>query len=207
MYKQSQVAFIDTETTGLHPEACEVWEIAIIVDGELHHWQNRVSGRAQIDDWVKNPENSRFTTEYDKWSALTPAETSERLIELLGPKDDERYGRHLVGACPWFDSERLHRLIRTYNLDYYGKADHPWHYHLLDVECLALGYLKGAWDDGSEFLQLGFPNEGNVEFPMKSEELSKMIGVEPPPKSERHTAVADAYWAKAIFEKVFGDGQ
>lgn len=186
-YKKSQVAFIDTETTGLHPDHHEIWDIAIIVDDEEHCWQNKLSqaGLILVDDWVR--ENTRFSTDYNHETAIWPWETAERLEKLLK-------GRHLVGACPWFDSERLHSIYRRHMQE----TNHPWHYHLLDVECLALAdYIDRVADARGDFIDL--------DLPIKSDDLSRMIGVEPP--EDRHTAIGDARWAKQIFEKIFGEGE
>lgn len=87
-------------------------------------------------------------------------------------------GRHLVGAVISFDEERLRKLLRA------NGACPEWHYHLVDCEALAAGRLGMAppWD---------------------SEELSRKVGVEPD-RFDRHTALGDARWAKAIYEAVMG---
>jgi DNA polymerase III epsilon subunit-like protein len=89
-------------------------------------------------------------------------------------------GRHLVGAVVSFDEERLRKFLRA------NDACPAWHYHLVDVEAFAAGAL-------------------GVEPPWNSEELSRMVGIEPG-DFERHTALGDARWAKAIYEAVLGYG-
>lgn len=85
-------------------------------------------------------------------------------------------GRHIVGAVPSFDAAFLTRFLHKY-----GQAA-TWHYHLVDVEALAAG-------------KLGIPP------PWDSEDLSNAVGVKPE-LYDRHTALGDARWAKAIYEAV-----
>lgn len=85
-------------------------------------------------------------------------------------------GLHLAGAVVSFDEERLRKLLRA------NGACPEWHYHLVDVEALAAGALS-------------------IEPPWESKELSQAIGVDPG-DFDRHTALGDARWAKAIYEAV-----
>jgi hypothetical protein len=71
-----------------------------------------------------------------------------------------------------------------------------WHYHLIDVENLAVGYLAGV---GVATRQVGAPKP-----PWDSEELSRLVGVEPPSEEERHTALGDARWAMRLYDVVMG---
>jgi hypothetical protein len=96
-------------------------------------------------------------------------------------------GRHLVGAVVSFDEERLRKLLRA------NGACPEWHYHLIDVEALAVGWIAGADQEAAR-----------LALPWKSDDLSRAIGVEPPSDEERHTALGDARWAKAIYEKIVG---
>jgi DNA polymerase III epsilon subunit-like protein len=85
-------------------------------------------------------------------------------------------GCHLAGAVISFDEERLRYLLRA-------NGECPlWHYHLVDVEAFAAGKLGLAppWD---------------------SDELSQQVGVDPG-QFDRHSALGDARWAKAIYEAV-----
>lgn len=86
-------------------------------------------------------------------------------------------GQHLVGAVPSFDAAFLDVFLRRHSFV------PAWHYHLVDVEALAAGKL-------------------GIEPPWDSEELSEKLGVEPD-RFDRHTALGDARWARAIYEAVF----
>jgi hypothetical protein len=87
-----------------------------------------------------------------------------------------------------------------------------WHYHVIDVEALAAGYLAAIRQDAAELGYHDRPDtpqyehEGNLEIarlPWKSDSLSRAVGVEPD-DFDRHTALGDARWAKAIYEAVMG---
>lgn len=197
-YDQNQVAFIDIETTGLDPEYQPIWEIAVIVDGVEHVWQQRIphwrmwtpETHPQIDAWVL--ENTGLRERYDDATALNPWDSIAQLESLVK-------GRHLVGACPWFDSERLHRAQLA-------ETDHRsllWHYHLIDVENLAIGFLAGASAYGDGLTERW--GDGIVDvLPWDSAALSFRLGVDPADFEPKHSALADARWAKALYEKIMG---
>lgn len=198
-YDPSKVAFVDTETTGLDPERHRVWEVAVIVDGDEHVWQQQLAGNPRccndeacpynwrdVDLWVL--EHTGIMDRYDHATALAPWESIMRFVNLTR-------GRHLVGACPWFDSERLHRALLGFP-DHTGRSrDLPWHYHLVDVETLAVGAMFARAHDLDDV---------SLSLPWESESISRVLGVEPPTGSHRHNALADARWAKQVFEAIVG---
>lgn len=193
------IAFIDTETTGLDPERDHIWEIAVIVAGDERVWQQRIpdaqghfSGPPDwdvVDDWVV--ENTGIRDRYNHGAALHPESSIALLSQLV-------VNRHLVGACPWFDSERLHRVLLDVDARSGGQYQRglPWHYHLIDIEALAVGYLLGK---GS---QMASPQDWYTPLPWKSDELSLRVGVDPADFKPKHSALADARWAKAVYEAV-----
>jgi DNA polymerase III epsilon subunit-like protein len=196
-YDASKVAFVDTETTGLDPDRHDIWEVAVILpdDDTEVVWQQAVDA-TQVDQWVLD--NTGFRSRYDRSTAVMPQEGIARFGRLTE-------GRHLVGACPWFDSERLHRLWRPTKRG--AKRQHPWHYHLIDVETLVVGSVLGfeqgytsAAEDHPGYEPGGFVTPG---LPWDSDELSRLVGVDPE-QFDRHTALGDARWAKALFEAVMG---
>ena len=214
------VAFVDTETTGLDPERNPIWEIAVIIpdgpDQGEHVWQQRLPlqpnkathhpvtfvvdgagwlpivgddervprSSANVNRWVLD--NTRFADDYDHDTALRPDDSIERFARLVE-------GRHLVGAVPSFDEERLRRLYRRW-VDPTATR-FPWHYHLIDVEALMVGYLLGNPE-----------GDWRLPLPWKSDDLSTALGVTPPDK-DRHTALGDARWAKAIYDTVIKEAR
>lgn len=224
----SGVAFVDTETTGLDSDRCPIWEIAVIVpdgpnEGE-HVWTQRLPllppgtvtkfedrvwrppgdpaagwmplvaddaaprSSSHITRWVV--ENTGITERYDHRRALSPFASIERFADLVD-------GRHLVGAVPSFDEERLRRLYRQYVDEHATRL--PWHYHLIDVEALAVGYLAGLAEFQGYDAFAGLPS-----LPWSSDDLSRALGVEPPAAEKRHSALTDARWARRIYENIIG---
>lgn len=96
------------------------------------------------------------------------------------------YGRpHIVGAVPNFDTERIaHQLLRP------NRLREPWHYHLIDIENVAAGYLTH---------KTGQP----VLPPYDSNELSAGLGVNPD-DFQRHTAMGDVQWVMAQWDAIMG---
>lgn len=184
----TDLCFIDTETTGLDPDVHEIWEVGAIVDDEEHHWFLPVDlGRAdamalKIGHFHERWQSSELGRSF--MNAATPLDVFARDFAAL------TRGRHLVGAVPSFDDERLRKLLRA------NGACPEWHYHLIDVETLAVGYLWGQVQGDV------IPDPVIRKLPWDSEALSKAVGVMPPNESERHTALSDARWAKRIYEAV-----
>lgn len=182
------LAFVDTETTGLDPDVHEIWEVGLIVDGEERLWQLPVDlGRADaraLD--IGRFHDRRWPTSDPSGDELTePAVFAELFARLT-------WGRHLVGAVVSFDEERLRKLLRA------NGACPGWHYHLIDVEALAVGFVVGS--DGLPILPDGKPG---IPLPWNSRALSQWVGVDPD-QFDQHTALGDARWAKAVYEACTG---
>lgn len=177
----TNVVFIDTETTGLEPDRHEVWEIGLIRGdtGEEIQWAIRP------DLSKADPGALRINRFYERvpasWSS--PHYVAERLAILTA-------GKHLVGAVPSFDAAFLERFLRRY-----GQAP-AWHYHLVDVEALAVGRLTAMVTH-----EAGIP----LRPPWDSRALSRALGIPEQPAADKHTALGDARWAKAIYDKVMGE--
>ena len=202
-YNPKQVAFVDIETTGLDPETDGIWEIAVIVDDTPIVWQQTLTD-AQVEN--VHPfaaELTGFHERYNPADSTTPSSSIRRLMALIGD-------RHMVGACPWFDSERLHRVILS-DIRRALPRDLPWHYHLVDVENLAVGYLLGRVSYALEGGEISAEEAGLWDFklPWKSRELAAALGVDQDKLAfewgDAHTALADAAWARAMFEAVVGE--
>lgn len=192
----ARLAFVDTETTGLDPDCHEVWEVGLILRDEEgvefeHCWQLPVDlGRA---DAVALTVGRFYERRQDR--PTHPRDFAAQFAEWT-------HGAHLVGAVPSFDAAFLSRLLRTYG------ACPGWHYHLIDVEALAAAHLITAFAACQE---LGNPvadgpsqEEALLAYPpWKSNDLSRAVGVDPE-DFDRHTALGDARWAKAIYDRVMG---
>lgn len=201
------IAFIDTETTGLDVDRHSIWEVALITpNGDEHVWQFPVDESTAdpfalnighywdrrwntVDDipWIDaiynaHQSSSRRKHFPDEGRAVAPSSAWCSYFRGLTA------GLHLCGAVPSFDEERLRRLFVANGLI------HRWHYHVIDVEALAVGHLYG---------RRSTPGGIGVAVPWNSNDLSRSVGVDPD-EFDRHTALGDARWAKAIYEAVTG---
>lgn len=184
MPQPSPIVFLDTETTGL-ALTDDIWEFAGIrreADGatsELHLF---------IEHDVHKCHDLPASFRADHGARWDQGEEVGRgfAAHAIG---DFTAGAHIVGAVPNFDTERIAILMQRCGYK------PTWHYHLIDVENLAVGYLMGVHRGrGADIL---------LDLPWDSDELSRMVGIEPPIDA-RHTAMGDALWAMAIYDRVMG---
>lgn len=226
----TRLVFLDTETTGLDPDLHEVWEVACIVrelpdaegkadgkdEGE-YVWQLPVDlgradpfalnvGRFHERRWEGGGDGDAWSGRAEGLHEAGARDLHERVVApgRLGSWArmfaELTWGAHLVGAVVSFDEERLRRLLRAHG------ACPGWHYHLIDVENLAAGYIRGAADEQGEAddewaTRWYAAAETAGRLPWSSEDLSKGIGVEPD-QFDRHTALGDARWAAKIYDAV-----
>lgn len=220
----TNICFIDTETTGLDPDLHQIWEVALITpDGREHVWQFPVDemaadpfaldiGRYWDRRWpVGIREVSETAAIYEAHNPTSRRKNFPAQGRAITPgKDwceyfrDLTAGLHLAGAVVSFDEERLRRLLHR------NGVLHRWHYHLIDAEALAAGWLNAF----AAQLERGQPGElpgperaahlrEIAAPPWDSHELSRAVGVEPD-DFDRHTALGDAKWARAIYDVVMG---
>lgn len=218
------LAFVDVETTGLDPYQHEIWEVAVVLvhpempdDARLRaigltpeNWSREARGTVQSDGSVMteyvwhlpvdlgraDPVALRIGRFYERWEgAKAYTGTNDPWLPGVFPTFTPQgtfadvfarltNGTVLIGCVPSFDETRLWRLLRE------NGACPGWHYQPVDVETLAVGFLAGRRDDVPP-------------LPWDSEVLSRAVGVDPD-RFDRHTALGDALWAKAIYEAVLG---
>ncbi len=180
------IAFVDTETTGLDPDRHEIWEVGLIVNDVEYSWQ------LQVDLGQAEAIALRISGFHDRYDFAT---LGSHLWDFATDFADYTRGCHLAGAVISFDEERLRKLLRR------NGACPEWHYHLIDVEALAVGYLAGQGH-----VHPGDEVACHRQLPWDSEALSIALGVDPT-EFDRHTALGDARWAKAVYEAVMGPKQ
>lgn len=193
------ICFVDTETDGIHPGR-KPWEIALIRRDDIG--ERELSFFVQIDLSTANPYGLKIGRFYER-HPLGRAISGQGTFTLSRPEDfgdvcplrraaelvaQFTHGAHLVGAVPNFDAEVFDRLLRENGLV------PSWHYHLVDVEALALGYLRGQ-------------GQPAPSLPWKADELTAAIGVELATDEEKHTALGDARWAMRTYDVVMGHAE
>lgn len=193
------ICFLDTETDGVH-HGRQAWEIGLIrVDGTGRH---ELTFMLDIDLSAADPfglavgrfyERHPLGRDLSQRDAQDPEYLPATVDPTVGRREAARriarytHGATIVGLVPSFDTEVCADLLRAEQL-------RPgWHYHLQDVESVALGWLsargKLPWPGTAGESPLAGP-------PWRSDELSKACRVEPPSDTDRHTALGDALWAE-----------
>jgi DNA polymerase III epsilon subunit-like protein len=196
----SRLCFIDTETTSLRPDR-RAWEVGLVVrdpgSGEREfQW---FIDRADLD--LGNAD--LFSLKVGRFYERHPQMAGHALVglglrvpgeaEVMAEVEKLTRGAHLVGAVPNFDAEVLAARMRANGIC------PSWHYHLIDIEPLAVGYL-------SAYSRAGTPLTGKplpLAPPWKSDDLSAALGVTVS-EEDRHTALGDAKWARAVYDVVMG---
>ena len=201
----TRICFIDTETTSLRPDR-RAWEIGIITrseDGTFsteHRW---FVAAADLDLGNADPMALKIGRFYERhpeykpggdgYGGTVPEADVMHFVEAV------TRGAHLVGAVPNFDAEVLGARMRAHDIC------PSWHYHLIDVEALAVGYFHGLDSHGHSSVTCA-ENCGDGQrpgLPWKSDELSAALGVKVSDE-DRHTALGDARWAMRIYDAVTG---
>jgi DNA polymerase III epsilon subunit-like protein len=211
----TRLVFIDTETTSLRPDR-RVWEVGMVIrdpdrDDREFHWFIRAE---DLDLGDADPFSLKVGGFYDRhpqMRGLAGRVPSESYV--LDEVEKLTRGAHLVGAVPNFDADVLAARMRAHGIL------PAWHYHLIDVEGLAVGWLHGRRARQNEIVD-GYPRENDgeeapglvrwndpvfvAELPWKSDDLTAAVGAAPVSEEDRHTALGDARWAMAVYDAVTG---
>lgn len=197
------IAFIDTETTGVHPGR-RPWEIAIIRREPNGDETTRLLQITDVDLSQADPFGLRIGRFYERHWGYSGIEDDNRTQPVTerraaGLVEEMTRGAHLIGIVPNFDAETLDPMLRRHQLI------PAWHYHLIDVEALAVGYLHGRVTEARMHHGDDVPMDrwtASLGVPWKSDELSRACGVEPPSEEDRHTALGDTRWAQRWYDGI-----
>lgn len=192
------LAFVDTETTGLHPGR-RAWDVAVIRREEDGSEQTLSTFVGDVDLSNADLMGLQIGRFYERHPSFTGGRARDMYAsdstygEFWVAEQVERLtrGAHIVGCVPNFDTEVFADMLRRHQLA------PSWHYHLIDVEALAVGYLCGLAAENP-----GGGISGSVMLPWRSDDLSRACGVEPPSDEERHTALGDARWAMRLYDAI-----
>jgi len=189
----SGIVFMDTETLGLDI-ASPVWEFAAVrrSDPDVQSESLHLFIRHHATPWLAefHEEFARdYHARYSDAESVSQLEAAKQIAEFMEGRP------HVVGAVPNFDTERIsHQLLRP------NRIPDPWHYHLIDVENLIVGFLAGRAREGHMDSGLALPLAGEK---WDSNDLSRAVGVDPE-QFERHTAMGDVRWVMAQWDAVMG---
>ena len=189
------IVFMDTETTGLSLDD-DIWEFAAIrrepdgTETTTHIFLQHSTKKCQrLPESFRLDHERRFPNNHtEDWhaDALKPWAAANIIDRVFTDRP------HIVGAVPNFDTERLALLLRA------NGHEPNWHYHLIDVENLAVGYINGAYAGQRDRMP-------DISLPWDSDVLSSYLGVSVP-EEERHTALGDARWAMRLYDAITGGG-
>lgn len=179
------LVFLDTETTSLRHDR-RVWDIGLIIRTDQgaqreHQWfvdlDDLDLGNAdlmslKIGKFYERHPQARTDTETARHSYVDESDVMEGV---------EVATRHatVVGAVPWFDTDVLGQRMRANGIC------PSWHYHLVDVETLAAGYLRKP-------------------PPWSFDDLLKEFGLAYD-EADRHTAIGDARMVRDLYDAVLAE--
>ena len=116
----------------------------------------------------------------------TPTVTAWRAAVLV---EEWTRGAVVVGANPQFDTVTLEPLLRDNGLL------PAWHYRPVCIEAIAYGYLLAK-----HITHPTLPTK--IPVPWKSDQLSDLLGVPAIDPTVRHTALGDARWVAAMWDRM-----
>ena len=196
--------FLDTETTSLRYDR-RAWEIGLIYrSGSATDPDREVRYVIDVEDLDlgnADPASLSIGRFYDRHPQMVDAvigvDVSDE-IDALREVDAITRGAVIVGAVPNFDTETLAPRMRAHGLC------PSWHYHLVDVEALAAGWLHryALTLENQAGQKIAADALRTVATPRwYSDALSEALGIRLT-EGERHTALGDAKWARAIYDAI-----
>ena len=192
------LAFVDVESDGVHLER-KPWEIAVIrrePDGTETEWAAFVDidlgdtpdgFGLKVGKFHDRHPLGRHIAHGDDWSLaswgrkdhVSDRDAAYRVAQLT-------HSAVIVGINPSFDTHTLERFLRAHGLI------PTWDYTPICAKTLAHGYLAG---------------QGKPAPPRwKTDDLPDLLGIDPVPDEERHTALGDARWAARVYDAVMSGG-
>lgn len=194
----TRLAFVDIETTGLDPDRHEPWEVALILRDderadEEHVWQ------LDVDLTAAEPGALRTSRYYERWDSSAFHAWTPGVEHPVSEIARLTAGAYLVGANPAFDATFLDRLIRR-------RCGVPaWHYRLIDVEALAMGFAHGLEHGLEEGIATPTVVDPDADLatasPRGLSTVAEALGVHVD-QAAKHTALGDARVARDIYDVI-----
>ena len=205
------IVFLDTETTGIH-RAREVWEVGMIRRDDDGECETQFFVDINLRD--ADPFGlavGRFYERHPTGAILSGGKLSGN-APLKTPRDAAMtvarwtHGAHIIGAVPSFDTNSLADLLHEHGLT------PGWHYHLIDIESMVVGYIRALQRWGPKLEDAGVDVDTDEEWqrifeydatpPWKYQELQDVLGLKPQPEEDVHTALGDARRVAEIWDMV-----
>lgn len=201
----TKLVALDCETTSLRRD-CRIWEIGVIertpgIVGDVEHrWFIRAEDLNLGDADPFSLDIGKFYQRHPQMNGAGGA-AAQAEQDVLRHVERVCRGAHIIGNVVNFDTQRLDARMADCGILWNG------HYHLVDCENLAVGYLSALnrtmpERPGTVPARSILPKY-DVTPPWDSEKLSSALGVKVP-EDDRHTALGDARWALAMYDKVMG---
>lgn len=193
------IVFLDTETTGLRAKA-QVWEIAAIrreADGSEAALHLQVAHDTSQIPFLDRRFRIDWATRYDPAIALSVRDAGCDIVDFLAPDGELPV---IVGSNPRFDLQMLAPLVAAGCGNEIDIEDLV-HYRLVDIGALAYGWFAARASAGAVDDEVHYVLERGL--PWSSDELSRALGIDPD-DFDRHTAMGDVRWVKAIYDIVTG---
>lgn len=198
------LVFLDTETDGLRPSR-KVWEVAMIRRDDQGQREISIFVALDLHDadpfalrvgrfWDRHPAGRKISGKGNNPADVAPIYSLHDMAKLVM---EWTFGAHIVGAVPSFDTETLSRVLHR---EGYVPS---WHHHLIDVETMAVGWLRAKAKGHDHAIGLNGQTM-SLAPPWKSDELAGWCGVEPASDADRHTALGDARWAMRWYDAMTG---
>lgn len=203
----TKLIFLDLETTGLDPKRHELWEIGLILRDDVQDTEMLFCVEPSLS--IADPMALRISRYYERTSDLVSAIPGE--WHDLAANDDTwprwscpgtlaaslaRWldGAVIVGNVPSFDVAFLDVFLRKY-----GQCL-TTHYQPIDVEAMAIGFLHGSV---AEAIGRGAKVDMQIPAPpWPSDVLTEALGLYPQSAEERHTALGDARYVRALYDTI-----
>lgn len=183
------LVYLDTETTGLNPRVHHPWEVATIVDEPGKAPVERV-WLLSVDLTDADPRALEIGGFWERHPQGTgegvpsePRKTSRELARILA-------GAVVIGSNPGFDKDMLTPFLAEHGQVWAA------HYRPVDVITLGAGFMYA-----SAALPAG-PGDPHA-LPFSTAAVSRRFGIDPD-AYDRHTALGDCQWVKALYEAITG---